>query len=873
VIPDGSNPLTQLVLWNERAEDGKLWPHRAIRHAGSHAEDLGDGAGPLGNWNDENDDGIDDLGFVCIGMTDYRVMLRYAEFDPVGVSRAGGGEFDAPSEPYQVGESAIVEGLRAADVPGGCHVHIVQFWTQPLSEFRAAIEGAGATIYNFLAGNSYIVRLPDAEAVESIQRLTCVRWVGEYHPAYRLDQTLLAMNFSPERPPPNAEPVRYNIMVHQSGLTQKNSVAERIRASGGEVHPFDEYGVLLWATLDVPQLAVVLRMNELSFVDLWGLPESTMDFAREISGANYVNDGQGMPLRHFRGQGVRGEVMDGAIFADVPQPPGLPVTHEALDRPLPSPTPPSPFTGVVRHGNEVGTPQRGHGTACYGIVFGTGEGQVNARGMLYDEGAVGIFATHRRLLPSRGTVSRDLHVEQLVDPAGPYRAVFQSNSFGTSPSSTQYTSFTHEIDDIAFKRDILICNSQGNSANQLAAQQAWAKDIVSVGGIKHQSTLDRSDDRWGGCFHTKEWQAQSDPFLYRCDEERLCDTACPSCNPKCGPDAACVPGTPGAASVGPAADGRIKPDLVHFYSEVFTTWFRPNSPVEEPWYYACGFEGTSCATPIVAGCFGLFFQMWHEQVFQGFGGATDVFASKSHMTTAKAMLINTAYRYAWNSPPPEVPNPDLTRHRQGWGMPDLRELYEARNNMLIIDETDVLTYVGQTMVYAVSTLGVGKPLRATMVYADPGGTVSSSQHRINDISLTVISPSGATYYGNNGLTARNRSASGGGKDTKNTVENVFIQSPASGAWIIKVQLVEQNEDGNYSTPFVDDADFALVVSGVQPLGSSVAGDWNSDGDIDSTDFMAFLAAFLQGEADVDADGVTTTKDFLEFVGAFLAGKR
>jgi hypothetical protein len=83
-----------------------------------------------------------------------------------------------------------------------------------------------------------------------------------------------------------------------------------------------------------------------------------------------------------------------------------------------------------------------------------------------------------------------------------------------------------------------------------------------------------------------------------------------------------------------------------------------------------------------------------------------------------------------------------------------------------------------------------------------------------------VSPSGLTYIGNWGLdtdqwsnacTVQNPCPLNLG-DTVNTVENIFIQNPPSGAWTVKVRAVEINGDGHTETPTVDDVDFALVVS-------------------------------------------------------------
>ena len=280
-----------------------------------------------------------------------------------------------------------------------------------------------------------------------------------------------------------------------------------------------------------------------------------------------------------------------------------------------------------------------------------------------------------------------------------------------------------------------------------------------MGGVNHQETLTKSDDFWGN------------------------------------------------ASIGPAADGRVKPDLCHFYDTIFTT----DDTVSGYIQFCC----TSGATPIVAGHFGLFFQMWSEGIF---GNDADpeatVFENRPHSTTAKAVMINTADSYPFSGA-----NANLTRTHQGWGMPDLENLYELRNNMFIVDEEIVLSNL-ESVDFEMNVVPGQDSFRATMVYLDPMGTTSSSQHRINDLSLRVIAPDGTTYWGNNGLGTGNTSSSGGAPNTIDTVENVFVDSPQPGAWTVTVIAFEINEDSHVETAEVD-ADFALVVSGVSETTNSV----------------------------------------------------
>lgn len=70
------------------------------------------------------------------------------------------------------------------------------------------------------------------------------------------------------------------------------------------------------------------------------------------------------------------------------------------------------------------------------------------------------------------------------------------------------------------------------------------------------------------------------------------------------------------------------------------------------------------------------------------------------------------------------------------------------------------------------------------------------------------------YWGNNALTAGNWSVAGGAANIKDTVENVFVQSPASGVWIVEVSAPDINGDTHIQTVGVNDADYALVATGV-----------------------------------------------------------
>jgi hypothetical protein len=209
--------------------------------------------------------------------------------------------------------------------------------------------------------------------------------------------------------------------------------------------------------------------------------------------------------------------------------------------------------------------------------------------------------------------------------------------------------------------------------------------------------------------------------------------------------------------------------------------------------------------------------MWASGIFGNTVPQEGVFANRSHMTTAKAMLVNTADQYDWLA---GGPNSDLTRVRQGWGMPSVKNLYDLRDQIFVVDETDVLAPF-EVARYDLAVAPGSPALKASMTYADlPGNPAVQSQHRINNLDLVVTSPSNVVYYGNWDLYSSLWSSTGGFPDDKNTVENVFIENPEAGTWTVEVIATELIQDGHVETPALD-ADFALVVSPVVRSAASV----------------------------------------------------
>ncbi len=593
----------------------------------------------------------------------------------------------------------------------GGRVFIAQMTTVALPEWRAALESAGAEIVGFIPHNAFVVRAGES-ARAKLAGFDFVARIEPYHPWYRIAPELRSWVESGATDEDSKRRVR--VMAFEWGAAGKARIADAARSLGAEVVELFPSGHVLELVLAPAQARELAHHDDVTWIDAWSPRETDMDLVREDGGANFIEATLG-----YCGQGVRGEVLDAGIQADHPD-----------------------FDGILLHKNAN---VDSHGTSTFGIVFGNGardgDGQAQGEGNM-PCAEQGIFADYDEL------GDRFVHTQELK--AAPYFAAFQTNSWGNA-TTTLYNSYSSEMDDIIWRLDFAILNSQSNTGNRNSRPQAWAKNIISVGGIRHYDTLSTGDDAWAG-----------------------------------------------GASIGPAEDGRIKPDINYWYDNIYTTTTGSG--------YTAGFGGTSAATPESAGILGLIAQMWSDNVFGTDPEGATVFEKLPSASTLKALLINTARQYAFSGQ-----SADLTRVHQGWGRPSARVAYERAQQSFIVDQEIELEFGGLAS-FDVDVEAGTPELKITMIYPEPPGTTSATVHRINDLDLRVTSPSGVIYHGNVGLLDGPYSQPGGTPNAIDPVENVFIQSPEDGIWKVEVEAREINQDAWLATPALD-ATFSLVATG------------------------------------------------------------
>ena len=99
----------------------------------------------------------------------------------------------------------------------------MQFETQVLEKYRAAIRFMGGRVQAFLANPAHVVRM-SPKVRGQVEALPFVRWVGPFHPAYRLEKYLRTNGSNAHELFPLQ---RYNILVFEEEQAGLDSVLKR----------------------------------------------------------------------------------------------------------------------------------------------------------------------------------------------------------------------------------------------------------------------------------------------------------------------------------------------------------------------------------------------------------------------------------------------------------------------------------------------------------------------------------------------------------------------------------------------------------------------------------------------------------------------
>lgn len=633
---------------------------------------------------------------------------------------------------------------------------------------KAAVRGLGLTVLDYIPDNTLLVKGNAATASKALQ-LSFVIGILPFQPGYKMEPTLgwqavfafatpvdISVTLAPSV---DLDAIRAQI---GSGLLSISKTRAEARMNLGDAWKLAERSDVLWIEKRLP-------IKNFDFIEPASSSENTVDepppaYTGFESGTKILN------VDAAYAAGIHGEGMLTG-FADT----GLDKGDQA--------TLVADFQGQVASASNIalyGTTwndPNGHGTHVAGSIAGNGaSSQGKIRGGAYKAKLVveGMWSDMvDNIFPPE--------MPKIFGPAYDAGARIHSNSWGASASG-RYDSNAAAVDQFMFQhQDFLILFAAGNDGQDgdqngvvdegSLASPGSAKNALTIGASKNyvleggiQKTM--KDLRDGA----KKWGVE------------------PLASSKLSDD---PQGMAGFSSRGPAADGRIKPDVVAPGTNIVSV--RSTDPKASASNGAWGpdyvfLSGTSMATPLSNGALTLVRQYLVSQL----GAAPSA-------ALLKATVANTAKdlfpgQFGTRAQGQEQPSRRPNNH-EGWGRIDLEQII-GQKSLRFFDERAGLS-TGQEKTFDVKVSDTNKGLHITMAYTDAPGAASAAKALVNDLDLVVVDPVGNRLY-------PNRLAA---KDNTNNMEQVDVDTPKSGVYHVSVQGANVPSGINGAQPY------ALVVSG------------------------------------------------------------